>query len=616
MKRTRPGFQSTLKSAIVVSTILASAAQGAILYVSDGASLDDPAKWGGTVPGSADKAMIIYGSASDRLVLANSTSLLVGELDFGYCYQQHGVWATVDLGAGKKVQGQNRFRMDSNRNASWEYGAGSKLTLVSGTIGLADDSTGTAYVGDCGAGGTYVVDGPDACLSLGRGVLQFGQGRGWNRLTVRNGGTLSGGLRMGCWNYAASNNVVEITGEGSTFIIPEDTVVPCTGIGGLGPGSALVVSNGATFVQRKNMPLQLGWDLDNGRDVSKFSSENRLEVRDGATASIRGRLYAGYVTHSNLVAVSGGAHLSVSNGVTVGATRSGRSADPTPPTGNRFVATGSGTKVDVAGEVYIGDVESVDSEAVLDDGAEMSITNGTLRIGMQAKSTKGVLRIEDGAKLSIRNEAGTTWTRRSFVGNSGSGARLVCDGGEFYSPGNSLNCSGTASASNSVIEVVNGGLLRVPYMYIGDYADDCRLVVSNATVLANFVGFGNTSGNRAHLVVGGTNSVLQLIDGIQTRRSAVLSFNIPKEGFGNVPVTGYRLNLEAGTTLRVAVSPKYLDGGRIVLFSSSRRLAGTDEVDLTDVILDLPEDVSLDTSDPFELAIAVPERNGTILLVR
>jgi T5SS/PEP-CTERM-associated repeat protein len=300
-------------------------------------------KSGGMLYVTAQSNLVIRGSSTNinTLTVENGGILKTHGWDFA---QQTGVYTNIGFRTGSTlhllgalegtnmVEGGVSFILDGS-SATWDAGTdalyvgnetdNNSLTL---TNGASASSQTNLYLGYDSANNNIVVDGSGSDLSAG-GNLYVGNMGGNNSMLLTNGATASAqkNLYIG---YESENNSVTVAGAGSDLDAAEDLYV-----GRMGGNNSLTITNGGSasaqntlyigqnsannsvFVDGSNSTLFAGGNLY----VGDLGGDNSLTITNGATASILTNLYLGSVSANNTLTVGGtGSMLDIAGDLYIG----------------------------------------------------------------------------------------------------------------------------------------------------------------------------------------------------------------------------------------------------------------------------------------------------------
>jgi len=199
------------------------------------------------------------------------------------------------------------------------------------------------------------------------------------------------------------------------------------------------------------------------------------------------------------------------------------------------------------------------------NGGRMTVSGPTLNVGLYEDAHGCGVLVRSKATLEL---ARTEWAN---VGRRGRGTWMRIDDATVDATNIHRICvGGSASASNATLAVMNGGVLSVPRIVVGDGACGCSLVVSNATVEVTDgpegcsypgwlqLGYG-TTGVDAQCVIAGRDARLRCLSGIQLKNAGTaLVFDMPAGGYADTPIrTGELKAATDGTTIRVRIREEY-----------------------------------------------------------
>ena len=548
-----------------------------------GGDIDLPANWGGTLPANPDRAWFATTQSGPFTVSGDSVTFYQMIFDHPYTYE-------FDLGAGKSVLISHRLY----------FKEATTVHLKSGTLGCADggdrifmgndfDGNGLTY-----GGNSLIVDGPSsvfrsagtASSSDGNTFIGLGVNNANNTILVRNGGTLKGAVRIGSnWNFC-TNNVLRVTGAGSSFTGVGNRRFEVGACGGWNLAEFLdgaTMTAPATVVvghyQLQNNDPKLGYwrgpcntlrlsgSGTTGQVAGKLhiglgSSSNRLEVLDGARLNVLGALFVGTLGTSGasnfpaeLARNPGGNELVVGEGALL---RHGvenqtgtlnfviGDADLEDAAGNAMRVRGTFAR-NAAGTVgYIG---LAGARSLLDiDGGTVAITNsGNMVIGRTAAAAGSGISISNGGLFEHCATNGNYWL---YCGYEAPGCGIRVDGSilrQVPKPGLTLSAAlgigCTLSASNCWVSCVNGGLIDVERIVVGDMAPNCVLAVTNSAVKISTtldVGYSNVSAtscpSNCAILVSGTNASIEVGSSFRFRRNSRIAYAFPANGAIASPV--------------------------------------------------------------------------------
>ena len=514
---------------------------------------------------------------------------------------RHGNWIEILDGAQAKVP-DVKLGVWQNDNAEPE------------TPHLCDGDRGMRIAG---AGTKVVVDG--AC-DFNRRVT-VGWQSGSNTLEIADGAEL-----LCVTNKFIVGNYVSPV-EGTAAVVER---IP----GYRFAGNTVRVTGAGAKVTLDSARSQFGFFMAQGGCDSQ-----RLDVLDGASWESRGEFWiVGGV--SNGVHVGENAHFRHS----VYAVQIGVGGDST----NAYFKVDGGTYAADAG-TCLGQGGSYGTFDVVNGGV-FSATNGNLVIG--GDGAYNVLTIGAGGRLATSNVAlrvsNGPGEGNVFAVKAGGKARFRLDGDKhlvsanYTSRGGAILVSGegseldmsrdtlvavpVAGGRGARLVVEDGGLLRVNDVYWGDQGNsenDCAVVVSDGAIeVAGHLSIGGSDDAVAHgcaLTVAGARPSITG-NGVGINRDSTIAFDVPAEGYGDVPIRVKRFSFgtrctTARPTLRVTMSPQ----NRVRLVTL---VEAEDDISIPDDLrLDLPAGARLVREgdygyDPKRIKVRLPRFGGALLIIR
>ncbi|HEY6169996.1 MAG TPA: hypothetical protein VI454_18300, partial [Verrucomicrobiae bacterium] len=385
------------------------------------------------------------------------------------------------------------------------------------------------YVGLSGAGNRLVVSNGGTVVARNLMVLGANPNSINNRIVV-DGGTLraSNGTGTGKLDLRRGTNVL------NSGLVDVDQVVLTNpaGVFEFNGGTLLtrggIISNGAPFVVGASGSTPAVWDVRAGVSnvvlgnlliLGSNVSGSQLLITNGASLTHSGGIgafhaYLGFTTNStsNVATVAGGGslwnlasndlivgnvssgnRLVVSNG---GAVRSSNGLVGHAGSGNLAVVTGAGSLWSNRSTLFVGS----------NGGANLLVVSNA---GIVVADGHGLIGINSGANANTVSitDPGSRWsvTSNLYVGNSGSGNRLVVSNGAAVFSGEgdigfnsgANNNAAVVTGSNSLWRNANGTVLRV-----GRGGSFNQLVVSNGASVFNSLGsIGTLAGANSNVAV-------------------------------------------------------------------------------------------------------------------
>lgn len=403
-------------------------------------------------------------------------------------------------------------------------------------------------------------------------------------------------------DYRFDGNLVRVTGEGSKIVLD-------------------------------SAQSQAGFFMARGA-----CDHQRLEILDGASWESKGEFW-----------MCGG----VSNGVYIGknayfthghyAVQMGIGGDAT----NAYFMVDGGTYAPTV-ETVVGNAGSFCTFDVINGGVFAS-TNVNLKVGVngshnaltigaggQLATSNVVLYVTDGASedntFAVKGGGKASFYldngNRHLVScrNTAKGGTILVsgEGSELDISHDILVAAPVSGAVGARLIVEDGGTLKAGTVYWGDQGgttNDCTIAVSNGTIAVsgalNVGGSDDTVVHGCALSVAGSKASITGT-GVGINRDSVISFDVPKEGYEDVPirVKGFYFGSRCETrpTLKVTISPKN-QVSRAILVEAENDISIPD-----DLQLDLPEGAHLVRSgdvgyNPKQLKVRLPN-SGTLIIIR
>ena len=439
----------------------------------DGGALDVAENWSNAVkPDGTTGETWLYNQQSAPLTMPTDGSMTFGET------RLMGLIGTFDLGSKSKTIKMSGLQVfeDSGRASATE--------LVSGTI----SASGTVFVE--GDNCSITLNGPDAVLTSAG--VQIGVGKMNCAMSVLGGASYSGGtgnIMVGLNNRGTADALI-VSGVGSTCSIKQLHV---------GAGSSNCVASvldGGTLSTSEG--IYIGRDNVNSTDVTTPRPGNMLVVSNATVTQASGILYVGMSSSSNRLEILDRGTVAAYN-FRVGNDR--RSEAEGKLHGNSAVVRGSGSRLTVSGDMYVGRLNSVDSEFTVADGATMDI-KGDAYIGHEANVS--------GSKFTVDNavfDYAPPSAKNFIIGNYARDASLnIVNGGRFFVTNSTatlkMGSDTSQSASNSIIRVSSGGMFRGKSLQTGGQASSAIVVEDGDVEFSGTLYLRN----YATLLVKGSNS--------------------------------------------------------------------------------------------------------------
>lgn len=572
---------------------------------SSGGAFGADDRWStGNPPGESDVARLRF---TQTAPVTFDRDYTVSSICIGWVCEV-GFVADLDIGAGHTFLSKTAMRLDE----------GSTVRITSGTMAIGAGAD-YSYFGDRAGYGpnTLIVTGADSAFKTRPegGMLFFGSNRWGNSLRVENGALFEGAIEVGkCWGgCAGSNNTVMVTGAGSRWVIPSTSTATVFTLGTCTPGNTMTITDHAAFYSETGaatLNFSLGGIFgDNPNDEGRC---NRLTVSDSGTMDITGILYAGQLNSSNHVEVLDGGRLCVHGVCYIGYGANGWTGAHSLDNTLSVNGADSSFVMPDGSALYVGYVGSNGSSLEVLNGAAVVMTNGTISVGY-ANSASGSSMVVSNAVFEQTHTA--SGEHRNYIGYNSPDASLTVFNSTFLAPGAFL-CSGSIEdARRAEIRILGGSVVTTSMAFIGDHAADSTFELADSQLTcAHEFGLCVSGGTNGLLYLHGTNTSLKVTgDGLfKVAGGSTIRFDIPKDGFlGNV-VTCLTPQFLAGTTIQVNLDPAHLSKARYVLVRSNYA-----DIDVSNVqfVLGDPR-LSIDTSNPKELAVKVKSGYGTTIIIR
>jgi T5SS/PEP-CTERM-associated repeat protein len=350
---------------------------------------------------------------------------------------------------------------------------GGALFSGSATIASSTNSYGNS-VTVSGTGSSWTNSGDLILGDIGAG----------NTLTISAGGQINNENGWIGYTNAASNNSVMVTSDQSSWNNSGDLVV-----GYYGSSNSLVISNGAMVLNQFNgYGAVIGYDAGSSNNSVIVTGSN-LATGSVSTWLSQADLTIGYGGSSNSLIVSGGAQLGSINGW-IGYTNTASN--------NSVVVTDANSLWNLTGDLTVGNYGS-GSSLVISNGA--TINSANLFVGYASNSI-GNLLVADGSGSSL-NVSGDL-----YIGYGGQSNRMVISSGAFVMNVNAYDDGiNPSDAYNSVLVTGEGShWLNSGNLTFGLAGHDNSLVISNGGIVSvggnSTIGDWDTATNNSVLVTG------------------------------------------------------------------------------------------------------------------
>ena len=524
-----------------------------------------------------------------------------------------------------------------------------------------DDKDGRSY-----GGNLLIVDGAASEFkSSASNFIGLGINNADNTIVVKNGGKVSGWMLIGSNQIYSTNNLFSVIGAGSSFLSGKSgqrfdvgvvggfnkaefldgatmDVAGYVNVGSYGP-----ISNEANKYGYKgggNNTLLLDGDgtigtvkHSDGIYVGNGSSSNKFIVGSGSVLTNCGMLRIGWISPSfpdSLPSNTCGNVFEVAPG--------GRVVHGTSASGSLFVidnaSYGTGNVLRVKGSYclagnrsacYVG--ESGVGDMLEVDGGTLAMTNcGNLVVGKQVNCGSGYhrIRVVNGGLMEHRATSSTFIT---YIGYDAPNCRMEVDNATFRlipcdctSDNHAANhimsanvaIGGvSASAANCSLSCVNGALVDVRRIVVGDQAPNCVLAVTNATVnIESTLNIGYHAGaQNSTVILAGTNATVVVGGGVTLEQTSKLIYSFPVKGEISSPVIRCA-SLTTGNTpsIKVEVERGRRNRRSVTLLKADNAINDTT---YNRISFDLPPGVSIERTDN-EIIAHIHSAGGTIFTIR
>lgn len=164
-----------------------------------------------------------------------------------------------------------------------------------------------------------------------------------------------------------------------------------------------------------------------------------------------------------------------------------------------YVEIGKDGSFSTDGYVYVGNSGSSNMVRIADGGV-FSITNNDIAIGKKADAAGNIVEVCNGGELRMRRTS--EGNNNLYVGSSGNGNVLRFDGGKLTRGGADegvcIVIGSSQYADGNRLEILNGSSVDVSRIIVGDNSNDSDLVLSNATLRICGDGRCQFSANAGH----------------------------------------------------------------------------------------------------------------------
>ncbi len=412
----------------------------------------------------------------------------------------------VVTGAGSFWQSDNGFYVGQSGSASeLDILNGGNVTDISGYIG-GNSASSNNLVQISGVGSTWT----------NTGNLYVGNGSSRNTLIVTNGGKVfSGSSGVGENGSGPGNNFAVITGAGSSWSSSYFYLGYMDG-----GNNQFLINNGGSFVTSSTF------------DIGPYCGSNCLTVADAGSSLQCQTFRIGYSSTSNQCIIS--------NGATFTVLYAGLAAVAATVEGTYTIATvtGSGSVWTNAGDFDFGQTSNV---LAITSGGRLVDNNGYIGNGFGKSNVVivagansvwenlGDLHVTDvGAQVIITN-GGMVANNNGYLGDSTGNINcyvLVSGSGSVWTNRDYLYV-GNNGASNQLV-VANSGKVAASAVYLGNNSSNNQLVVANSGTLTGSTLYVGYNGSRNQMVVSNSGIVTigsQLLISGGTGNSNTLTVN-------------------------------------------------------------------------------------------
>ena len=418
-------------------------------FRTDGGAIDLADNWYNSVKpdGSTTGLTWLHYDQNEPLTMPTESSMSIGTVYFSAF---DGI-----IALGSKSKTLNVSDMHVGRDAL----NSASVELASGTIA----ASGNLYFD--GAMSSFLLNGPNAEMRSSQ--VQIGIGQRGCSLAVIGGSkyTASDRIYVGIGATGVASNSLVVSGSGSLCI------AKAVWIGAAASNSFVKVVDGGRL-EAASEAICLGREYDFGTAVGKPRPGNVLVVSNATMITRSGSLVVGMYSSSNRLEILDRSVVEVATTFRVGYRRhdSWTSTDASYRSyGNSAAVRGVGTLLTVGGEASVGDQYCADSSLLIADGATATF-NDAVWIGREGSSP--------GATFSIDNavfDYAPSSAQDFHVGYAARDTTLsVVNGGRFFATNSTatlkVGCQDVLSASNCLIRVASGGVLKAKTLNMGNVA--------------------------------------------------------------------------------------------------------------------------------------------------
>jgi outer membrane autotransporter protein len=421
---------------------------------------------------------------------------------------------SFNLNSGGTLEMTGSFHVEAHSNLNWKSGGNLSVGgTLTGTASASNAVLGQVAVLDQGR--HLTLDGSGAVWSHADTNLVIGYGVPGSKLTVTDGATLDNADGYIGWGSGIGNNVVEVSGAGSTWTnrggqLYVGTYWSGTNLLNTGSGNTLTIKDSAWVLVGEGQTNQLTNPTASGLLVA---STNGAELIVGnGSVNVEETLYLGVDSSSTATnIIRNGGTVSVGDVVIADGSLIDLLSGGTFAIGTNFNVTttgfewGNGAKLSVGGilsgmaSTNIGGVDYALLENEQDltlDGGSWNIAGTNLLVGVDSSFSD----------LLVKN-TGTLFSATTYIGFGSNAANnsITIESGSVWDNSGELYV-GFGGSSNRLV-VTSGGVVNNGSAFIG-----------NTNTIGNYVQVSgsnsewNVSGN---LRIGnsGTNNYLQVLDG-------------------------------------------------------------------------------------------------------
>jgi fibronectin-binding autotransporter adhesin len=552
---------------------------GNSLTVTNGGLVTDNSALLGADPASSNNQALVTGVGSlwahraslsvgfagtgNRLVVSNGATLFASNnVNIGSSAGSLSNWMLLSSGATLNNRGSGAIGINlgadantallSDTNTRWAMTNGltvgsnssmNRLIVSNGAQVVSGGGTVGSLTGS--SSNQIIITGPGSKWSISGADLLVGNSGQANTMIVSNGGLMfnsDGGVGG---FQSSSNNVISITGVGSSWSNSGDCF-----LGSSGPGNTLVVSNGSLLSAGRTFTIGLGTSSSNNRVVvdngdlrmtnvvlGSISAGNSITITNGGTvfggrmivgsanSSTNNRLIvdsatftatnaaasglfevrrgtnvfnSGYIETDRLLLTNSLGTFEFNGGTLI--TRSATVSNNTPfivglagltPAIWDVLASPKGNLV--AADLQIGNSSSF-NQLFITNGASLTNTGNAI-LGMNGGAN---------SNLTILSGAGSRWVIGTdlHLGTTGAVNRVIVSGGAFLQDEIGVMGQAVSSSNNEVVVTDPGSIWNNLVITVGALGPANRLIVTNqGSVFANLGTVGGTATSTDNRVI-------------------------------------------------------------------------------------------------------------------